>query len=174
MVAQWLRLKGCERVTIVEIDAQKIAIAREMGFRTINAKADDPVEALRKAEDGRGADRVVEACGTPVTFLQAVRSAARFGEVVFLGNIHGEFRIGEKDFSDILRRELTIYGTWNSRFVPRGRDDWSVSLRHLGREIQAAPLISHVVSLAEAGSVMEDIAHGRFGFHNKVVFKIPE
>jgi len=172
MVAQWLRIRGCERVFIVEIEAKKIATAREMGFLTIDATESDPVQTLRQATDGWGADRVVEACGTPATFLQAVRSAARFAEVVFLGNIQGEFRIGEKDFSNILRKELVIYGTWNSRFAPSGRDDWSVSLRHLGRQIHAAPLISHVVDLADAKAALQDVANGRFGFYNKIVFKI--
>jgi L-iditol 2-dehydrogenase len=40
----------------------------------------------------------IEACGLPVTFLQAVQVAAMFGEVLFMGNIAGEFKIGEKIF----------------------------------------------------------------------------
>ena len=74
----------------------------------------------------------MEAIGLPLTFLQAVQAGARFGEVVFLGNIRGSFQIGEKDFSSILRRELTIRGTWNSRVVPESRNEWTTVLSHLG------------------------------------------
>jgi len=45
------------------------------------------------------ADRVVEAVGLPRTFLQPTQAAARSGEVVFLGNIRGQFVVGQKDFS---------------------------------------------------------------------------
>ena len=88
-----------------------------------------------------------------------------------MGNIHGEFTIGEKDFSSILRRELTIYGTWNSKIVPRGQDDWSTVLRYMDRELNVAPLISDVVPLEEGPAVFDSIVH-RKKFHNKVLFKV--
>ena len=79
-----------------------------MGFVPVNAMDSNPVEFINEATDGVGVQYSVEACGLPVTFLQAVQVAGMFGEVVFMGNIVGEFKIGEKDFSNILRKELKI------------------------------------------------------------------
>ncbi len=171
MTAQWLRIHGCDQVMVADIDERKLAIATDMGFVSVNSRTSDLVTEVHRHTGGEGARRVVEACGLPQTFLQAVQAAATFGEVVFMGNIHGEFAIGEKDFSNILRRELTIYGTWNSKIVPRGQDDWSTALRYMDRELIVAPLISDVVSLDEGPAIFDSIVH-RKKFHNKVIFKL--
>ena len=170
MAAQWMRLRGCERVFLVDIDTQKLALAGEMGFDPVDSSQGDPVEQIREATGGYGVDRVVEAVGLPQTFLQAVMAGARFGEVVFLGNIRGSFQIGEKDFSSILRRELVIKGTWNSRVVPEGRNEWTTVLSFLGRGLQVAGLISHTPRLADGVDVFRRVV-GRAESFNKVVFQ---
>ena len=144
-----------------------------MGFTTINSKDHDPVEAIKALTNGLGAQRVVEAVGLSVTFLQAIKIASRAGEVVFMGNIQGEFKIGEKDFSSLLRRELTIYGTWNSKVVPSGSDDWTTVLNYMDKGLQVAPLISDVVSLEEGPEIFHSI-HEKKKFHNKVIIKHAE
>jgi L-iditol 2-dehydrogenase/galactitol-1-phosphate 5-dehydrogenase len=171
MTAQWLRIHGCDPVIITDIDPEKLKIANSMGFEIIHSAEEDPVDKIMKLTAGEGARRVVEACGLPQTFLQAIQSAATFGEVVFMGNIHGEFKIAEKEFSSILRRELTIYGTWNSKIVPAGEDDWSTVLKYMDRELKVAPLISDVVSLEKGPEIFKSILN-REKFHNKVIFNV--
>lgn len=171
MAAQWMRLRGCADVFVVDIDGTKLDLARGMGFRPVNPRDGDPVEAIRAATGGAGADRIVEAIGLPQTFLQATQAGARFGEVVFLGNIRGTFQVGEKDFSSILRRELTILGTWNSRIVPEGRNEWTTALSEMGRRIDVATLVSHTFPL-EQGVEAFDSFVGRKEFMNKVVFAL--
>jgi L-iditol 2-dehydrogenase/galactitol-1-phosphate 5-dehydrogenase len=169
MAAQWMRLRGCDRVLVVDIDERKLSIVSEMGFTAIDARAGDPVEQIRGITDGAGADRVVEAIGLPATFLQAVQCAARMGEVVFLGNIRGTFAVGEKDFSSILRRELAIKGAWNSRIVPTGRSEWNIVVSSLGTRIRVDALVSHMPRLSEGADVFRRL-HARNEFFNKVVF----
>ena len=169
MAAQWMRLRGADPVFVVDIDERKLALASGMGFAPIDSRTGDPAAQIREKTGGAGADRVVEAIGLPLTFLQAVQCAARFGEVVFLGNIRGTFQVGESDFSSILRRELTIRGTWNSRVVPEGRNDWSTVLSHLGSRIVVSGLVSHTPPLSEGADVFRRILSRR-EFFNKVVF----
>jgi L-iditol 2-dehydrogenase len=172
LVAQWLKLSGCARVFIVDVDERKLAIAAAFGAIPINPKTGpDAVTQILAATGGEGVQRVVEAVGLPQTFLQATQVAAAFGEVVFMGNIHGEFRIGEKDFSNILRRELTIYGTWNSKVVPLGTDDWSNVLKFMDRGLQIAPMISDTPTLAEGPAILASI-HARKAWHHKVIFRV--
>ncbi len=153
----------------MDIDDRKLAIASEMGFIPVDAAPATPWSRSREFTGGAGADRVVEAIGLPLTFLQAVQCAARFGEVVFLGNIRGTFAVGEKDFSSILRRELTIRGTWNSRVVPDGRNEWNTVLSSLGTRIKVARLVSHTPRLSEGADVFRRLL-ARKEFFNKVVF----
>jgi len=171
MTAQWLRIHGCSRVFIVDVEPRKLALAEEMGFVPVNARATDPVAAILEATNGAGVQFSVEACGHPITFLQAMQVAGMFGEVVFMGNIAGEFKIGEKDFSNILRKELTIHGTWNSKVTPIGTDDWTTVLKHLDRDLQVSPLITDTPPLSEGPAIFDDLVN-RHTYHNKVIFRI--
>ncbi|MDF9827853.1 L-iditol 2-dehydrogenase [Ereboglobus sp. PH5-5] len=170
MTAQWLRIAGCDPVIVVDVDRAKLDLAESMGFVALNSAECDPVERIASITGGEGAKIVVEAVGLPVTFLNALRSAGRGGQVVFMGNIRGTFEVGDKDFSQILRKELRIYGTWNSKVVPRPDDDWSVVLEMMDRKLIVAPLISHTPSLDEGERIFNDIAGKKLAC-NKVLFK---
>ncbi|MDX2109322.1 MAG: galactitol-1-phosphate 5-dehydrogenase [Verrucomicrobiota bacterium] len=172
MTAQWLRIHGCAQVFIVDIDERKLELARSMGFTPVNSRAVDPVKTVTEATNG-GAQVCIEAVGMPQTFLQTVQSAARFGQVIFMGNIMGEFKIGEKDFSNILRKELTIRGTWNSKVAPHGTDDWSTVLKFMDRQLIVEPLITDKLPLSEGPAIFDDLVNRR-GFHNKVIFDITQ
>ena len=92
--------------------------------------------------------------------------------MLFVGNIHGQFVIGENDFSAILRKELTIFGTWNSGIVPRGYNDWTTVLENMGKNLQVAPLISHTPELQEGPEIFELLERGSLGAIGRIVFRI--
>jgi len=170
MTAQWLRILGCGRIMIIDIDRQKLRIAGDMGFDVIHATETDPVACLMEKTGGKGADTVIEACGLPLTLHQALRTASRFGQVLLLGTLSRSVELTPDDMSAVLRNELRLYGTWNSKIVPRGKDDWSTVLRFLGRELQVAPLISHTPSLEKGPEIFRNLFE-RKEFFNKVIFR---
>lgn len=171
MVAQWLRVRGCSPVIVSEIDATKRRLAEDLGLVAVDAAA-DPVAAVRDLTSG-GADVVVEACGLPITFRQSIEMAGVFGQVVFLGNIHGTFSLEESVFSSLLRRELSIYGTWNSKVEPRGSDEWSRVLSALDTRVMVTPLVSHTPTIDRAADVLSAM-HRREGSFNKVVVRVDD
>lgn len=171
MTAQWLRIHGCARVLVSDIDRDKLEVAKGMGFEALDAAGGNVVEQVKEMTGGEGAARVVEACGLPQTLAEAVACAAPQGEVVFMGNLHGEFRLGDKVFSSILRRELTLYGTWNSKVTPRGADDWTTVLKFMGRELQIGPLVTDTPELEEGAVVFEGIRQ-RKRKQLKTVFRV--
>jgi L-iditol 2-dehydrogenase/galactitol-1-phosphate 5-dehydrogenase len=171
MSAQWLRILGCGEVAMVDIDAQKLKIAGKMGFHTFDAADGDVVKAVVEWTGGAGADIVVEACGLPLTYGQAIESAARFSHILFLGTLNSTMSLTPQHVSAILRRELVLHGSWNSRMVPRGSDDWSTVLRFLDRELQVDPLISHRISLDEGPAFFSRMREGKKHV-NKVLFAL--
>ncbi|XOV90939.1 MAG: galactitol-1-phosphate 5-dehydrogenase [Bacteroidota bacterium] len=171
MCAQWLRIHGCDQVIVTDIDEKKLDISAKMGFTIVNSMAFDPVKVILDLTNGEGAQNVIEACGLPQTFLQALEVASRAGEVVFMGNIMGEFKIDEKAFSSILRRELNIYGTWNSKIFPRGTDDWTTVLKYMDKSLIVEPLITDIVSLDDGPEIFQSIVDKK-QFHNKVIFEM--
>lgn len=171
IAAQWLRVGGCGTILVADVDERKLEIAETMGFTGIHAGREDPIEYINEYTKGNGADFVVEACGLPLTYSQSVNAAARFGQVLFMGNITGALCLGKKEVSDILRREITIRGTWNSKIVPKGNDDWTISLAHMRGPIDVAPLISHTPALKEGVEIFNRM-HQKTEFFNKVIFDV--
>ena len=171
MIAQWLRIRGCERILMVDIDGRKLGLAEKMGFIPVDSRAADPVSSVRELTEGNGAALSIEACGQPLTYRQAVASAATFGTVLLLGNISGEWRMDQAEVSAVLRKELTLLGTWNSKITPRGGDDWSTALRSLGGDLTVEQLISHTPSLEEGADIFGRM-HSRSEYFGKVVFRV--
>jgi L-iditol 2-dehydrogenase len=160
MAGQWLRLAGAARVLVVDIDPRKLELARSTGFEAVDARAGDPVEALRSLTGGQGPDVTLEAVGLPLTFRQALAAVRHGGQAVLMGNIRGTLSLEEREVSSLLRREVTIRGTWNSRVAPEGANDWTETLARMDRGIDVAPLVSHVAPLAEGPDLFRRILAG--------------
>jgi threonine dehydrogenase-like Zn-dependent dehydrogenase len=79
------RLRGVPRVCVVDVNAERLAVAQTLGAdRVIDATREDAAAAVRDWSGG-GADYVVEAVGHSATRQAAAAAAARGGRVVFLG-----------------------------------------------------------------------------------------
>jgi L-iditol 2-dehydrogenase/galactitol-1-phosphate 5-dehydrogenase len=171
--AMFLRILGCSRVIVAEIDERKQDILKKLGFEVIDARTQNTVTTVRDMTGGRGVDVAVEACGLGATLVQALEVAAVFGQVVFLGDHHADVTLSGPLISSILRRELRLYGTWNSKMLPPGKSEWEMVLTHMGKGFKVAPFISHTPSLSEGPQVFADLAARRM-WYNKVVFVISE
>src|SRR4051812_34758744 len=65
------RLAGARTIIAVDLDPRKLAWARDFGAtHTVNAAEEDPVEAVRAATGGFGADVCIEAVGHPAVLEQ--------------------------------------------------------------------------------------------------------
>jgi L-iditol 2-dehydrogenase/galactitol-1-phosphate 5-dehydrogenase len=142
-----------------------------MGFEIINASQTDTVKKTQELTDGKGADCIVEASGLPATTIQTIEAASVFGQIVLLGDHHKDVTLSGSLLSSVLRRELTLYGTWNSKITPAGKSDWDMVLNQMQSNLQVGPLISHIPLLSEGPQIFEDIASHRV-WYNKVIFAI--
>ena len=66
-----------------------------------------------------------------------------------MGNISDDLNIPKNIVSKILRKELTIIGSWNSNFKTHKNDDWKKSLRFLKQGYSASEFISHEINLSQ-------------------------
>ena len=88
--------------------------------------------------------------------------------------LKGDVTISRPQISSFIRRELVLLGTWNSKVAPAGRSEWDMVVRHVADgSLAVAPLISDVPDLADAGSVLDDVAQRR-RWSNKIVFAVSE
>jgi L-iditol 2-dehydrogenase/galactitol-1-phosphate 5-dehydrogenase len=169
--AQWLRILGFGRVFVAEVDPRKLALAQGLGFETIDASRHDTVDQVHALTGGRGADCAVEAGGLPLTLLQALRSVGVFGQVLLLGDLSADVTLEASLVSSLLRREVRIFGSWNSKITPPGHSEWEMVIRHMSKDLQVQPLISHTPTLEQGVQMFSDMASGSF-WYNKVVFTI--
>ncbi len=171
MVAQWARAMGAAPIFLFDIVPQKLSLAKQMGFSLVfdNREA-DPVEAIRSVSGREGVHLSVEAAGVPQTLRQALDCARRGGQVVILGNPAGEVTLPAGLISQLMRREVTVLGAWNSAYSPAGNDDdWSTVLAGLaGKTIDLAPLITHRIELENAFEALQMMKEQR-EFFSKVL-----
>jgi propanol-preferring alcohol dehydrogenase len=81
MAIQYAHIAG-GRVVAVDLNEQKLQLARELGAEfTVNAAKEDPVAAIQKLG---GADQAIALAVSPRSFEQAFASLRRHGTLVFV------------------------------------------------------------------------------------------
>ncbi len=150
LAAIWARALGAASVTVCDVDPAKVEFARALGFDlACNPATQDAVEFVR-AHAPRGADVVVEASGSARALQQGIGAAAKSGRVALLGNAAGDMGIDADTYGQILRKQLSLSGSWNSEQGDTPRDEWRFTVESMacGR-IDVKPLITHRVGLGE-------------------------
>ncbi|TDB98698.1 alcohol dehydrogenase [Nonomuraea longispora] len=103
------RARGASRVFLVDVNAERLAMAAEL-VRPDAAIDADPVEQVLKLTGGRGADVVITAAASGAAQEQAVRMAARQGRISFFGGLPKDDPVIALDSNLVHYRELTIVG----------------------------------------------------------------
>ena len=93
---------------------------------------------------GQGADAVFECVGKCDTISQSIQCAKREGHICTVGNPHTDILLERNTYWNILRKQMTVTGTWNSSFKTSQDDDWKYVVQKLARgAIQPRYLITH-------------------------------
>lgn len=99
-------------VIAVDLDDEKLALAQRVGAaHVVNSAKEDVHERLAALTDGLGADVVIEAVGSPATYVMAVDEVAFTGRVVCIGYAKSEVAFQTKLF---VQKELDIRGSRNA------------------------------------------------------------
>jgi L-iditol 2-dehydrogenase len=105
---------GAEKVIMIDLVDERLSFARKLGAdEAINGGREDSVETVKRLTSGYGADVVIEAIGSPVTWEQALKLARKGGTVLeFGGSPPGtEIRVN----TEMLHYgELTVLGTFHA------------------------------------------------------------
>lgn len=137
------------KVIAVDLSEEKMALARQAGATwCINSREENVVEKVLEYTDGNGADVVIEAVGSPVTYVTAIDSVCFTGRVACIGYSKSEVSFQTKYF---VQKELDIRGSRNA--MP---DDFRAVIRYMqGATMPMDNFISGVVAPEEALAAME-------------------
>ncbi len=115
MVGLGAVIRAAERganVIAADIDDEKLAIAKEVGAKyVINTLTDDVHKRVQEITGGNGADVVIEAVGSPGTYVMAVDEVCFTGTVVCIGYAQSNVSFQTKLF---VQKELDIRGSRNA------------------------------------------------------------
>ena len=105
---QLAQVLEASQVFAVDINAERLAIAREFGAVAIDASVCDPVDAIRDQTGGRGVDVALELIGLGATMQQAVRSLAPLGRAALAGLTKQDITLNP--YTDLINREAEVIG----------------------------------------------------------------
>lgn len=127
MVIQALRIAGCGQIIAVDLDADRLVQARQLGADTGLLGSDSALsEKILELTHGRGADHAFEVVGITPAIKTAVTNVRKGGTVTLVGNLSPQV---ELPLQAVVTRELTLYGSCASQgeypacleMVARGR-----------------------------------------------------
>jgi L-iditol 2-dehydrogenase len=111
MVARKL---GAEKVIMIDLVDERLTFAQDLGAdHTINGRKENAIDRVKELTGGYGADVVVEAIGSPVTWEQALKLARKGGTVLEFGGSPPGTSI-RVDTEPLHYGELTVLGTFHA------------------------------------------------------------
>lgn len=139
-------------VIAVDLDDEKLELARKVGATyVINSKTENVHERMLQLTDGLGADVVIEAVGSPVTYVMAVDEVGFTGRVVCIGYAKSPVEFQTKLF---VQKELDIRGSRNA--LPA---DFRAVINYLQTGVcPIDKLISRIAEPEETAAAMADWA----------------
>jgi S-(hydroxymethyl)mycothiol dehydrogenase len=128
------RLAGATTIVAIDLDDRKLEWAKEFGAtHTVNAGHEDPVEAVRQATGGFGADVCVEAVGNPKALEQAFFARDLAGTVVQVGVPTPEMRFPDIPMIEFFGRGGALKPSWYGDCLPSRDFPLLVDLHLQGR-----------------------------------------
>lgn len=130
----WAKSKGASTVKVIGRSEQKRELVEGMGLDYVDSSKDELGEY----------DFVLEAVGTPGSISEAISITAPGSTALLMGNPSGDIQLSQDVYWRILRKQLTVKGTWNSKYDGSNPSDWTEALNAIAtHSIDVLPLISH-------------------------------
>jgi propanol-preferring alcohol dehydrogenase len=105
---QLANILGAREVFAVDLQPDKLELAKSLGAVPIDAQSGDPVKLIRDHTAGQGVDVALELIGLPLTMQQAVRSLAKQGRAAIVGITEKNFEVSP--YHELVNREAEIIG----------------------------------------------------------------
>ena len=169
MVGEFARISGASNVILMDIDERKLAFARSLGYKFAwNSAQPGHLDEILQLTSGKGVDLAVECSGASAAYAACLRCTKPQGDVVLMGNPVADMHLNQKDYWEVLRKQLTLFGTWNSSYT-KMKNDWQTVIDYMSAgKLNVKPFITHrfeLNSCNEALLLMRD----KTEFYNKVM-----
>lgn len=137
------------KIICVDLDDQKLDIAKEMGANfTVNSKDPETAQKIMSICNDKGADSIVDFVNAPSTVKLDFTILRKRGNLVLVGLFGGSI---ELSLVTIPLKSITIQGAYTGNYADM------IELLDLARNGTINPVISKRYSLDEANTALEDL-----------------
>ena len=171
LAVQVAKAKGAKKVFCIDMEDEKLDAAKALGAdEIINTRNQDLAETLKALTAGEGVDLILEATGAPVVQNAAVEALIKHGRLILLGFSNQDILFKAQIFEAILRKELKIYGSWNSFSPNFPGEEWQYILDLMEQgKLKTELLVSHKLDFNEGPIFFKGVQDKRIR-HSKVIF----
>jgi S-(hydroxymethyl)mycothiol dehydrogenase len=154
------RLAGATTIVAIDVDPRKLELAKQFGATHIaDASRDDPIEAVRAATGGFGADVCIEAVGHPEVLEQAFYARDLAGTVVQVGVPTPDMRFPDIPMIDFFGRGGALKPSWYGDCLPSRDFPLLVDL-HLQGRLPLDAFVSETLALGDVEEAFAKVERG--------------
>ncbi|TPG64304.1 galactitol-1-phosphate 5-dehydrogenase [Ewingella americana] len=137
---------GAKTVTAIDINPQRLQLAQETGASFVyNSGEMSPEEIAKDLHPRRFDQLILETAGTPQTVTLALEIAGPHAQVALVGTLHKDLTLTAATFGHILRKELTLLGSWMNYSAPWPGSEWQqAATLFQQKKLQLEPLIASI------------------------------
>jgi L-iditol 2-dehydrogenase len=151
--AMWAKALGAKAVFVCDVDKNRLDFAERLGFQIYSNET---------------VDIIIEASGSASALNDSILNCEPFGKIILIGHGKKDICIKHEVFIKILRKQLTLIGSWNSDFSTEA-NDWEESVQAIANGVMNPEvLITHKIPLDKADEAFKASAD-RNVFSNKVM-----
>ena len=144
LAGQWAKIYGADRVVIKGRSEFKRQLVQQCGL-----------EYMGDDRSGEEFDCVIEAVGSVRALEESLLLTAPGGRLVLMGNPDGPRTLSQELYWRILRKQLTLAGTWNSAYGDEDSDWTEVVQTLVDKKLQIGAVVTHVL---ESKKLMDGLA----------------
>jgi L-iditol 2-dehydrogenase len=141
LLQQALRVAGCSRVFVADVDSSRLRLSMELGATAALSAGPNFAQQFLQLTNGAGVDLAIEAVGKTETINVAIDGVRKGGSVVLVGNVSPEITV---PLQKIVTRQIRLQGSCASA----GEYPKAIELLSSGA-IRVTPLISAIAPLEE-------------------------
>ncbi len=170
LALQTVKAFGAKEIHVVDIEEKKLELANSFGATYSYHPIEDAAPLDEICE--RGIPLVIETAGVPESERMAIDIASPKGNVLYIGIPEKEVAFTKENFLKIIRKELTIKGSWMSYEAPFPGKSWygAVDLMKQGI-IQWEQMINQVVDFDNSIDRLKQMNQSK-GVNGKIIIKI--
>lgn len=116
----------------------------------LDSRGRDVALWLMEHTEGRGAELFFDCVGRNEVISAGIRAIAAGGFIQLVGNPVSDMTLDKASYWNILRRQITLRGSWNSSYTQSADDDWHYCLERLSEgRIRPERFITHRFGFSE-------------------------